>query len=198
MAATSLQEQWSADRMFALYAKEARVFTFDDYAALLDECRRLRPRNVLEFGPGASTLALIEAGCESIVTCEYQDRWFTEAVERLKLYPQVIVCRYDNAADVVVHDLPRMDFDLAFVDSPLGIEARRHVDLDGHAGCSRLNTLLFALRCAPVVLFHDAKREGEQRALDRVRELGYRVEMIDSVKGMARIMRRDPQEVQAP
>lgn len=173
--------------MFRLYAEERRVFTFDDYGALLAEARGAR--SVLEFGPGASTLALVEAGCERIATCEYQDRWLAATVEMLAPHPQVVVHRYVNAAEVEVEGLPPGEFDLAFVDSPLGIEARRYVGFPGQEGCSRLNTLLFALSRAPVVLFHDARREGEQRSLERVIEMGHAVEMIETVKGMARVTR---------
>lgn len=175
--------------MFRLYSEERAVFTFDDYGSLMEEVGRCGARSVLEFGPGASTLALVEAGCERIVTCEYQDRWLLRAVEMLKPFPQVSVHRYRNAAEVTVDGLPERQFDLAFVDSPLGIEARMHADIGGQEGCSRLNTLLFALGRAPIVLFHDAKREGELRSLERVIALGHTVDMIDTIKGMARVTR---------
>lgn len=176
--------------MFKLYSQEHRIFEFVDYAVLMDECRRVKARSVLEFGPGSSTMAFIEAGCDRVVTCEYQDRWLNAAVEKLKSYPQVSVHRFVNKLDVEVHGVSRNDFDLAFVDSPLGAEARSYVALDGQEGCSRLNTLLYAIDRAPVVLFHDAKREGEQLSLQRVAEMGHRVEMIETPKGFARITRK--------
>lgn len=176
--------------MFRFYTEERGVFTFDDYGALLAAAREANAKSILEFGPGASTLALIEAGCERIVTCEYQQPWLSAAAERLAPYPQVDLRRYVNVSDVEVEGLARDEaFDLAFVDSPLGCEAKRKIEIPGQEGCSRLNTLIYALGRAPVVLFHDAKRAGEQRSIERVRAMGHSVEMIDTVKGMARIVR---------
>lgn len=180
--------------MFDLYREEKRIFEFADYGALLDECRRFKPRCVLEFGPGVSTLAFVEAGCTRIATCEYQERWIGVAQERFKDFPQVTLHRFVNAVDVVVHGLSRKEFDLAFVDAPLGGEARSRMLLPGQEECSRFNTLLYAIARAPVVLLHDAKRDGEQRSLDRIRQMGHTVEMIDTPKGLARIIRK-PQTV---
>jgi hypothetical protein len=39
------------------------------------------------------------------------------------------------------------------------------------------------------VLFHDAKRDGERRSLERIAALGHEVQFIDTAKGMARILR---------
>lgn len=176
--------------MFRLYSEEKNIFTFDDYGALIDECRLIGARTVLEFGPGISTLAFIEAGCQRIATCEYQDKWIEKAKTDFTSCPQVSVHRFKNAVDVEVSGLSRRDFDLVFVDSPIGSESRSFVPLEGQEDCPRFNTLVYALRCAPVVLLHDAKREGEQRTLTRIAEMGYSVEMIETVKGIARIVRK--------
>lgn len=183
--------------MFALYTEEKRIFGFEDYGALVDECKRISARTVLEFGPGMSTFALIEAGCQRIATCEYQEKWLNEAVERFKPYSHVSVHRYANHVDVEVEGLSRMSFDLAFVDSPLGQPSRNHVKLPAQEECNRLNTVLYALDCAPVVLLHDAKREGEGYTLARVAALGHRISMINTTKGIARIERRTVKEVKA-
>lgn len=173
---------------FRLYKEEHRIFGFDDYGALLAEC--IGAKSILEFGPGISTLALIESGAERVVTCEYQDRWFVQAVERLKGHEHVSVHRYLNDPVVLVDGLPLRQFDLAFVDSPLGQPSRGAVKLRGEEDCNRLNTVRFALQRANTVLLHDAKRDGEGNTLHRVSADGYRVEMIDTVKGIARITSR--------
>jgi len=174
---------------FALYRQEKAIFTFDDYGALLEECRRRNANRVLEFGPGISTLALVEAGCGAILTCEYNDRWFNSANELFKGQPSVSLLRYRNDSEVSVEGLrPDDQFDLAFVDSPIGMpgHAVRH---PGQEDCSRLNTVLFALQRAPVVLLHDAKRPGERMTLNRVAASGHAVSMIETRKGIARIER---------
>lgn len=173
--------------MFQFYNEERRIFEFVDYGALLDECRRVKPSRVLEFGPGASTLALVEAGVPEIHTCEHQDRWFGAAAEMLAPHPAVKLHRYINEAKVSVPTLPAGMFDLAFVDGPVGLEARSAPRFPGQENMSRWNTLAFALSRADIVLLHDAKREHEQNSLRELERIGYRVEMIDTPKGIARI-----------
>ena len=171
--------------MFKLYTQERSIFGFADYGALLTEVRRVGARSALEFGPGASTLALIEGGCESILSFEHDARWLASAREQLAAFPHVRVERYEN--------LPELrplgaEFDLAFVDSPNGEEKRR-IRHPGQADCARFNTVLAALQAAPLVLLHDARRPGEQATLRRVEAAGCRVSMIDTPKGIARIER---------
>lgn len=176
--------------MFDLYRQEKAIFTFDDYNALLEECRTRNANRVLEFGPGISTLALIESGCGAILTCEYNDRWFNSAHELFKGRPEVSLLRYRNDPEVSVAGLaPDDTFDLAFVDSPIGIPSRGTVRHPGQEDCNRLNTVLFALERAAVVLLHDAKRPGEEMTLSRVAASGHAVSMIDTRKGIARIER---------
>lgn len=175
---------------FRLYPEERRIFEFCDYGALLHECARVGARSVLEFGPGISTLALVESGAEMIRTCEYQDRWIAQAAELLRGHPHVSVHRYCNEPVVKMQDDPGNEFDLAFVDSPLGVPSRGAVRHPEQEDCNRLNTVLYALDRSPVVLLHDAKREGEAATLARVAAMRHRVEMIDTRKGIARIVRR--------
>lgn len=175
--------------MFDLYREESRIFEFCDYAALMQECRRVKAQSILEFGPGISTLALIESGAEKIVTCEYQDRFYVQAIERLKGYPVAKVIRYLNQPIVQVDGLSRR-FDFAFVDSPLGVPSRGAVEHPGQEGCNRFNTMICALRHAPVVLVHDAKRDGESETLRRLAAIGHGIEMIDTRKGFARVTRK--------
>lgn len=176
--------------MFRLYAQERAIFTFDDYQALMDECHRLGAHSALEFGPGASTLALVEAGLDRIVTLEHDPKWRAIATERCAAHPQVRVLAYSNARTIDPKLLAGEALDLAFVDSPVGIEARSAQRFPGQENCSRLNTTLFALDRAPVALLHDAKRPGERETLRRVAALGHKVSMIDTVKGIARIERK--------
>lgn len=161
----------------------------DCYATLLEHGKRAA--SVIEFGPGGSTYAFIEAGCEKIVTCEHDDEWLAKAEKRFAEYDQVQVLRYRNEPKVVVEGLHgRASFDLAFVDSPLGVAGKR-LEHPGQEGCARLNTLEYALKRAPVVLLHDAHRDGEQASLERIKADGHKVEMIPGRGNMARITRAD-------
>jgi hypothetical protein len=176
--------------MFRLYNEERRIFSFEDYGALLTECRRLKVRTSLEFGPGISTLALVEAGA-AVVTCEYSERWLNGARELLKGYSEVRVLRYFNEPEARVEGLAAAEtFDMAFVDSPLGLPSRGAVRHAAQEECNRLNTVLFAIERAPVVLLHDARRPGEQETLKAVIAAGHSVSRIETRKGIARIERR--------
>jgi hypothetical protein len=176
--------------MFELFRTEQAVFTFDDYAALMGAARGMK--RVMEFGPGASTLAMIEAGVEHIVSAECNPKWEATANERLKEYvdaKRVEIVRFTNTVPVTFNPEVTGPFDLVFVDSPVGIEARSAARHPGQENCSRLNTMMAALDLAPVVLLHDAKRPGEQETLSRVAALGHKVTMLQCVKGLARIDR---------
>jgi hypothetical protein len=176
--------------VFELFREERAVFTFDDYAAVMGAVRGMK--RVMEFGPGASTLAMIEAGVEHIVSAECSPLW--EAKARVSLHEyidagRVEIIRFTNTVPVTFSQEVEGPFDLVFVDSPVGIEARSAVRHKGQENCSRLNTMIAALDLAPVVLLHDAKRPGEQATLKRVADLGHRVTMIECVKGLARVDR---------
>lgn len=176
--------------MFELFREERAVFTFDDYAAVMGAVRGVK--RVMEFGPGASTLAMIEAGVEHIVSAECSSLWEAKARVSLQEYidaGRVEIIRFTNTVPVTFSQEVEGPFDLVFVDSPVGIEARSAVRHKGQENCSRLNTMIAALDLAPVVLLHDAKRPGEQATLKRVAALGHRVTMIECVKGLARVDR---------
>jgi hypothetical protein len=179
--------------MFKLYTEQQPSFYFSDYALLMQQVKDLGAKSCLEFGPGASTLALIEAGLETIVTLEHCDEWFDTAVEKLKDYPQVTVGRYQDEPEVIA-DVVGV-FDMAFVDSPKGfwfhIERikgirKRH---PGQEDCSRFNTCLKALEHAPVVFLHDSQRPLERGTLGRLNAMGHKVTQLPSKIGMARIIR---------
>jgi DNA-binding transcriptional LysR family regulator len=178
--------------MFKLYTVEQGSLPFVDYGTLMREFRGAK--TVLEFGPGASTFALIEAGVEKIVTLEHLPQWFDRAVEQFKDYPQVEIRQYYDEP-VALADVEE-DFDMALVDSPKGFthEVLEHLGVrkvhPGMEDCSRLNTCLFALDRAPIVYLHDAYRPLERGTLGRLNALGHRSEYIAPAKyGLARITR---------
>lgn len=183
--------------VFKLYPlPEKGTFRFADYALLMQEVARIGAKSVLEFGPGISTFALIEAGADNIVTLEHDPEWFDKAVESFTDYPQVTVARYVDEPQVTADDVALREFDMAFVDSPKGFTwkvpgvkgvRKKH---PGMEDCSRLNTCLFALEHAPIVYLHDAIRPLERGTLGRLSGMGHQITYLHNSKsGIARIER---------
>lgn len=116
---------------FKLYPVEARWWSFNDYAAVLLAMAATGAKRVLEFGPGSSTLALIEGGAESIDTCEDSPDWAKVYEERLeRRYPDVVkLHRYvwPEGAPLCIPALAGRLYDLALIDGPLGTERRPDV-----------------------------------------------------------------------
>lgn len=112
-----------------------------DHENLLEGLARFRPKRVLEFGPGTSTLTLIEGGAEQIESYEDDPAWADVYRVRFAVkYPQVTIHAYQPRT---VPDVGT-GFDLAFVDGP------KHSSTRGpYLECAR--------RAAAVVLFHDAQ-----------------------------------------
>jgi hypothetical protein len=191
---TSLFPASNAVSPFKLYKTDYMTFRFADYGILLKEATG--KKRVLEFGPGCSTWALIEAGVPEIVTCEYQDDWREKAKEQFKDYPQVKVVKFWDEPEARAEI--EGEFDLAFVDSPKGYKHIPGITPPGgrvaHKGqedCSRLNTCLLALKHSPLVLLHDAARALERGTLGRLSGLGHKVSFFEgaSKAGLARIER---------
>jgi len=122
------------NRTFRLYPEERHWFSFNDYGAVLDAMAKLTAAGkpiarVLEFGPGSSTLALIEGCATTIDTCEDDPVWATTYEERLQaVYPQIVrVRRYIWAHPLSVPGVDGQRYDLALIDGPLGSDRRADV-----------------------------------------------------------------------
>lgn len=129
---------------FKLYPEERHWWSFSDYQAVLDEMARVRPARVLEFGPGSSTLALIEGGAHHIDTCEDNPDWAGVYEERLQAkYPDIVqLHRYEWKPGLSIPALKDARYDFALIDGPFG-SLRRDAPLR------------FALKRAPVVMMAD-------------------------------------------
>lgn len=127
---------------FKLYPEEASWWSFEDYQAVLDAMLKLGARRVLEFGPGSSTLALIEGGAETIVTCEDSPEWAEVYEERLaRRFPEIVrLHRYNwpEGKRLSIPAISRLRFDLALIDGPLGTERRPEVLRYALARCTRV------------------------------------------------------------
>jgi hypothetical protein len=137
---------------FALYPEEQRWWSFADYGAVLEVMVRLQPRRILEFGPGSSTLALVEGGADLIDTCEDEPTWAEVYEERLvKRFPGLVrLHRYVYYDPIVIPSLADRTYDMALIDGPHGTQTRRA-------------PLVFALkRCAAVLMATEDCRPGHQ------------------------------------
>lgn len=105
---------------FKLYPHEARWWSFNDYGAVLNVMREHKPLRVLEFGPGSSTLALIEGGAKTIDSCEDDWNWSQTYRERLQdNYPGIVTIRpYVWQPDVYVAGVTHQQYDMALIDGP--------------------------------------------------------------------------------
>jgi hypothetical protein len=173
----------------------------EDYAILLRE--GAGKKSVLEFGPGFSTYAFIEAEVPRILCLEYLDKYFDFAKERFKDFPQVEIRHFRDEAPIATMEVRdgvfQVDnaecFDIALVDSPKGYAGARTTHT-GQEDCSRLNTCLLALMHSPIVLLHDAYRPLERGTLGRLNVMGHKVSYYKEASrtGMARIERCQKQE----
>jgi hypothetical protein len=115
-------------------------------------CRNWNIKTAIEFGPGNSTLALIDGGVDRIET-------FEQCFDRAK------AIRGEFGAGVRVHvyapdelpiryALPLTSYDLALIDGPTVNNPP-----------ARLNAALFCFSLAKRVMFHDSKRDHQTLAI---------------------------------
>lgn len=138
-------------RTFRLYPEEQHWCSFSDYGAILDVTERLRPKRVLEFGPGSSTLALVEGGAESIDCCEDKPAW--EAVHRERLerrFPGVVrIHDYVWSDPLQIPTLFGKQYDLALIDGPRETTRRPAVIEYALQRCSAVVVCTEDHNCAP-------------------------------------------------
>lgn len=151
-------------REFRLYPEEKHWWSLADYGAVVDVVRRLGARRVLEFGPGSSTLALIEGGAESIDCCEDEPTWLTTYSERLAgVYPDIVTLHAYRWRDPLrILALDGRWYDLGLIDGPFGTQHRPAA-------------IAYALdRCTAVLVPTEEWRDGRCRP-----ELGLRMAVAD-------------------
>lgn len=145
----------------------------DEYLFLVEYVKERHIKTVLEFGPGISTWAFLENDCE-ITSLEYNDLFYDCAFETFKEFDKVEIVRYND--EPVITLLLSGEFDVAFVDSPVGVKKN----------FARLNTCMFASQRTKRILLHDSRRVGEQLTQMVFTELGWNViEVCSSQRGIA-------------
>lgn len=110
----------------SLYPKDgARWWSRADHDAVVNVTRRLQPQRVLEFGPGTSTLSLIEGGAGAVDCCEDLPDWLEVYQERIAgKYPCVRMIAYDWADPLTIPASDALRYDMALIDGPRGTERR--------------------------------------------------------------------------
>lgn len=112
-------------RTFALYPEARHWWSLEDYGAVLDTMLALKPERVLEFGPGSSTLALIEGGAKHIDTLEDAADWAEVYETRLQgKYPDIVRVHRYVWSDPLSTPVDGERYDLALIDGPLGTNNR--------------------------------------------------------------------------
>lgn len=161
--------------------------TREEYDIILDNAKN--KTTVLEFGPGSSTFAFVEAQVQQIYSCEHDDRWMQRAKEMFSEYPQIKLLSFDHRQfPLIIEEVESKWFDLILVDAPVGLHGKSTPRFARHENCSRWNTLKWAITHSDCVLLHDAKREGEKESLKKITELfNHNVEVFDTEKGIAKI-----------
>lgn len=105
----------------------------NDHDHVVTVVRALAARRVLEFGPGWSTLSLIEGGATHIDSCEDQPDWSQVHEDRLAgAFPAIVhIHRFVQAdplaipgIDAAIAAVGGRAYDLALIDGPLGTNAR--------------------------------------------------------------------------
>lgn len=111
---------------FELYPAEKHWWSYADYGAVLGTVRALAPRTVLEFGPGSSTLALVEGGARSIDALEDDPTWLAVHRNRLgrKFAGLVELHAFTWADPLTIPTIDARRYDLALIDGPFDTPRR--------------------------------------------------------------------------
>ena len=112
-------------RRMSLYPNEpARWWSRADHDTVVSVTQRLLPERVLEFGPGASTLSLIEGEAGAIDCCEDSPDWLAVYQRRIAaIYPGVRMLAYEWSDPISIPALYD-SYAMALIDGPLGTERR--------------------------------------------------------------------------
>lgn len=154
-----------------------RSWTIDAFERrfLQDFVRANRVRSVLEFGPGESSEAFLECGC-NVCSLEHDPKWCDALRRMLGARAGLEILLYRVEPELAIPELAGRQFDLALVDGPPSGLFRRF---------ARLNTMEFAASRAGIVMLHDALRPKEQNTLMVLEEKGWQWRLLRSARGLA-------------
>lgn len=145
----------------------------NDYLELVRFVRDRDVKTVLEFGPGASTWAFLDADCE-VWSIEFEKKYADIASQSFKDFPQVHLIHVG-----ITHPIPPppeiagKKFDLCLIDSPHGAYYRYF---------ARLNSCLLAMELSDTILVHDSKRKKDRMTLRFIEDSGWRLRFLNRRK----------------
>jgi hypothetical protein len=140
--------------------------TEEEYYYLYEFIIKNNIRDIIEFGPGTSTFAFLEADC-NILALETSHKWKKYYDEKFARFKNVKVIMFNKDRDIRLPKEVPSSFDMAFIDGP---PARREVK-----GPARLQPCRFCENITNVIMFHDGEREGERKTLKLMENKGWNV-----------------------
>jgi hypothetical protein len=133
-------------------------------------CRQHKVAEAIEFGPGNSSLAILDGGAALIESFEQDEKRTAELC--LVVPARISLHHYRGNAFPITSSIPH-DYDFAFIDGPTGDSIVP----------ARINAALFCFRRARLIAFHDAKRD--EQTIRIMLELGMReMTRFDSGRGI--------------
>jgi hypothetical protein len=96
----------------------------DDRTVLRAILGYIRPKTVLEFGSGDSTLTIAEAGIPWIDTFEDNEKWYDFNYETFKQHRSINHYLYQRRDPLFLPQVQVQCYDLGFVDGPRWVEER--------------------------------------------------------------------------
>jgi len=145
----------------------------EEYQFLQEFCAANGIKRVLEFGPGVSTIAFLNAGCE-VVSIEENPTHFQNA-KRTLVSPKCTLLL--GAPPAISHHpaIAARQFDLAFVDGP-----------EAKGPLPRLHSIQASMQSAPIIMLHDANRAGEKATIAEIMKGGgWKLEHFSFGRGIA-------------
>jgi ADP-heptose:LPS heptosyltransferase len=121
------------------------AFLLPDWEYIQELVETHKIKNVLEFGPGLSTLLMHDAGL-NVTAYETAERWKNRILEKR---PNIDIRIWDGKV-IREHDIIGKKFDLVFVDGPSG-------------GDNREEAIRYAAQLSDNVLIHDCNGEWEEK-----------------------------------
>lgn len=165
-------------------------FSLDEleYNWLVEFIKFMKVKTVLEFGPGLSTNAFLEAGC-NVDSYESMPEFLAKLEQEHAGNLNLKLRKYDNVPEVVIED---GFYDLALVDAPAVYIGHPHAQR-----YARRNTMNCAIQHSNLVLIHDSNREPEKSIIRETVAKGWTAHnLCPSKRGLTILTKNDQKETE--
>ena len=150
-----------------------------EYSYLVELVKINNFKNILEFGPGASTYAFLENQC-NIWSLEHHPEWFKKKNEDFIEEPLVNLFLYDKNKDIEIEGISDKKFDMAFIDGPPGSKSP-----------SRMLSCQYASERTDIFLLHDCHRDAEKDTIDIFKKNGWKTFIIEKGRKIGVCYKKD-------